>query len=373
LIHGPLLPLPSKKKNMESHLAVVSRLTAMSYLQQKVEINRGRWARVQPWVAALLSEHPAPPAGSFPLAEAEQEGVLPWLAYRMHEAGMLQGLGEQEAAVREVLNRCAVQHMLSERELERLLGIAETTGIEFVAIKGHAVGRTLYPHPACRPTSDLDLLVSPEQVEAAQALLREAGYRPLNRYIGHGWLASQSWLYGTETRARHSVDLHWDITNRMYFRHRVNPVDLIQASPRVPCGNRSFQVTNLFDSTAIACVHIAAFKPGLLVQLRWLLDVRLLLAAIPGEEIPAFIERMADWRAVEACRVFGEAAAKLDDSPALGPVLRALRNAASEERMAEYDRTLRSRSYDLWRYWLRLPASGKVSLIGEGMKRGFRR
>ena len=51
-------------------------------------------------------------------------------------------------------------------------------------------------------------------------------------------------------------------------------------------------------------------------------------------------------------------------------VLGALQAASSDMRMADYDRTLRSRGYDLRRYWSRLPMRGKLGLLAEGVKRG---
>ena len=107
--------------------------------------------------------------------------------------------------------------------------------------------------------------------------------------------------------------------------------------------------------------------------MRWLLDIRLLLAEIAHTEIDDLVERAREWHAVEACLVFGEAAARLDDAPALQPALEALRAATSEKRMAEYDRTIRSRGFDLWSYWRRLPLKGKAMLPIEAARRMVRR
>jgi len=345
----------------------------VGYLQHPVETNPERWSLVQPWVAASLAERPALPDGRLPLEAATQEGVLPWLAYRLHEAGLLGRLGEPEGAVRAVLSRCAAQHMFSETGLERLLAEAERSGVDFVAIKGHAVGRTLYPSLACRPTTDFDLLVAPDQAQRARDLLKELGYQPFNRFIGRYWLASQTWFHADGEQVRYAVDLHWDITNRMYFRHRADLAQLVQQAPRVACGDQAIRVTDTADSLIVACVHLAAFDPGLTVQMRWLLDIRLLLGALPASAIAGFVARAAEWCAVEACLVFGEAAARLDDAPGLHAVLEALRSAASRERMAEYDRTLRSRGYDLWRYWLRLGGRQKVGLVGDALRKALKR
>jgi hypothetical protein len=363
----------SKKEEHSGNFSDPASRFPMAFLRQPVEINAPRWAAVQPWMAALLAARPALPAGEFPLAEAEQEGVLPWLAWRLHEAGLLGAIGEAEGAARAVLNRCAAWLMFGEQEIERLLDVADRAGVELVAIKGHAVGRTLYPGAPCRPTGDFDFLVAPGQAQAARDMMAREGYRQYHWYIGHYWLASLSFHCIEDGLSKHAMDLHWDITNRMYFRERIDLAAVVHRALEVPCGSRTIRVTDLIDSTIIACVHLAAFPPGTPVQMRWLLDVRLLLEALSADEIALLIERAAGWAAVEACLVFGEAAARLDDAPALQPALEALRAATSEKRMAEYDRTIRSRGFDLWSYWRRLPLKGKAMLPIEAARRMVRR
>jgi hypothetical protein len=46
-------------------------------------------------------------------------------------------------------------------------------------------------------------------------------------------------------------------------------------------------------------------------------------------------------------------------------VLAALRGAASERRRRAYERTMRSRAWDLGAYWLRLPPGGKFGFFGD--------
>ena len=83
--------------------------------------------------------------------------------------------------------------------------------------------------------------------------------------------------------------------------------------------------------------------------------------------------RAAQLRAVEACLVFGEAAAGLDDSEQMAPVLEALRGAAKPKLMAEYDRTLGSRRWDLWGYWRRLKGKEKLGFFGDFLRKIRRR
>ncbi len=341
----------------------------MSYLQQKVELDRDRWAILQPWVSTMLLDNPVFLSKNFPLQAAELEGVLPWLAFELHDAGLLDQLGDQQKEVRKVLAHCAAAHLYCEWELARLALLADDLGVDFLAIKGHAVARTLYKHTACRPTSDFDILIAPKQIKPAAVWLTSAGYKPYGSYYGIHWLASQVWVPSKQRQIPVTVDLHWDVSNRMYFRHRFDIDELVCNARRVQVGKASIRVPNLFDDTIIACVHLAAMDPGMPVGMRWMLDIRLLMASIPHSQVDEFVTRAAELRTVEACLVFGEAAAGLDESEALVPVLDGLRAVAASKLMAKYDRTLRSRGYDLWDYWWRLKGRKKLGFYGDLMRK----
>ena len=175
----------------------------MTALQHPIAHAHIGWENLQPWVTALLAKEFVLPGNPLPLDEALSEGLLPWLAYSIHDSGALDSLSkEQQEELRKVLRRWGLMHLDCEAELERLAASAEDAEIFFLAFKGHSVARVLYPHPACRPTSDFDLLISPEQVAQAQAWLAAAGYSPLQAFAGILWLGAQSWSRAIDGKAR---------------------------------------------------------------------------------------------------------------------------------------------------------------------------
>ena len=318
------------------------------------------------WLKCHLEKGAFSTPDAFPVQIAETEGLLPWLTFRLHESSTLDSLpGDQQKELRHSLRRWSLMHLDSESELERLILSAEQSGIRFMAFKGHSVSRTLYPNPACRPTSDFDLLIDPTQVAAAQAWLTGMSYSPLQDYVGTVWLGAQSWSSSDEGNARFHVDLHWDYTNRMYFRHRLDFEEIWVASREVPCGDSMLHVPCQVDDLILACVHLAAFDPGLHIRLIWLLDIYLLMAGLSESDLPVLLERADRAHAIEACLVFGERAAELGDTELVRPVLEALAAASSERRMKFYDRTLRFRAFDLGAYWLRLPLKEKAAFFGD--------
>jgi hypothetical protein len=313
---------------------------------------------VASWLQAMLIGDSRNIDIPFPASAAQEQGVLSWFAYE---------LGNSQ------LN---LMHLDCESELECLLNTAKDEELEVLAFMGHSVARTLYAHPACRITSDFDLLVSPKKVENAQQWLSGSGYVAAAPYIGKIWLGAQNWYRSENDHIRFAVDLHWDYTNRMYFRRRLGFDEIRAESVEVPCGNSVLHVPCPVDNLVIACIHLAAFDPGVPVRLLWLLDIYLLMSSIDKSEIGFLLERASQAHAVEACLILGEKAAELGDAGNLEPVLTVLRDKASKRRMRFYDWTLRWRVMDLMAYWLRLPVKDKMTFFADfrrwaRVRRGF--
>lgn len=62
-------------------------------------------------------------------------------------------------------------------ELVRISAAFEKAGIPLLAFKGPVLSQQLYGHPGLRSFSDLDVIVSPRDADASEALLRTLGYR----------------------------------------------------------------------------------------------------------------------------------------------------------------------------------------------------
>ncbi len=321
---------------------------------------------LQAWVAACLADEFQLPAGAFPLEAAVAEGLRPWLAYHLHESGALDTLPtNQQEELRNALRRWNLMHLDCELELERLAVSARAAGLRLLAFKGHSVSRKLYPHPACRPTSDFDLLIDPSQIALAQDWLTAQDYRPFRPYTGTIWQGAQPWNHFIDGKLRFQVDLHWSYTNRMYFRNRLDFDAIWARSQAVSCGKTELQVPCKVDDLVLACVHLAAFAPGVKVKLIWLLDIYLLMAALDEAELAFLLERAGKAHAIEACLVFGEMAAGLGPEGSIESVLDALKGVANDRRARAYDRTLRWRALDLGAYWVRLPLREKSRFFGD--------
>jgi hypothetical protein len=135
------------------------------------------------YLAAILRDTPVP-APALSLDEWREfrdllvpHGVFPLLAYRLRT---WPEDCRPPVAVTDYLNRvflyAAARSMRAGRQIQVVVDALEAAGIPSVLLKGPALARTLYPDPALRQSVDIDVLVQPGDVIAAEAALEGLGY-----------------------------------------------------------------------------------------------------------------------------------------------------------------------------------------------------
>jgi hypothetical protein len=147
-------------------------------------------------------------------ADAEAHGLAP-LAHFC--------LGPHRQAIPEAtmqqLDALMLRHLLWHRErtvvLADVLEAFQRASIDTIVLKGAALAWTIYPSPALRPMSDVDLLVPPAAVPTAQLLLRRLRFeaqvngRRFGRKAHHLPIASRS-----QNGVTISVEIHRDALSR---------------------------------------------------------------------------------------------------------------------------------------------------------------
>lgn len=108
--------------------------------------------------------------GTGPLMGPERH--RPLLAYTADPSGYRQGCAELLPVMRAV----AARNLMLQSQLERLLHAWAQASVSVLLLKGAALVPTVYP-PGTRLLGDLDLLVAPGRLAAADAVLTELGYR----------------------------------------------------------------------------------------------------------------------------------------------------------------------------------------------------
>jgi len=131
---------------------------------------------VQSLLRAVRRPEALPHASAAEVEWALATGLGPWL---YHQLGRCPSAVDPDAAARCLSSDLTARILYGERQ--RLIGdflaACRAQAIEVVLLKGISIAGEFYPEPHWRTMGDVDLLVAPEDLAAAEALLRERGYR----------------------------------------------------------------------------------------------------------------------------------------------------------------------------------------------------
>jgi len=108
-------------------------------------------------------------------AQAEIYGMAPLLWHHLRNA-RAQIPEETTRVLRGLYLRHRLNNQIHTRVLLEMMEIFQKENIRPIVLKGLALAHTLYPDPALRPVSDLDLLFKQNEVLPALRLLAEAGF-----------------------------------------------------------------------------------------------------------------------------------------------------------------------------------------------------
>lgn len=173
-----------------------------------------------------------------------------------------------------------------------------------VVVKGGALAFTLYPDPAMRPVSDIDLLVRKEDLPEALARLRAAGYQEQGQEMAPGLarILAHHFHLARETGRSFHLEVHWTLA--LSDHHRQAPdMDWFWAHTeplRLPFPSPFLTL----DPTAhllYVAAHAMLYHGEAEADPKWVYDVHLLVeregARIRWEELA---EQAAAWRWTEA-------------------------------------------------------------------------
>jgi len=109
-------------------------------------------------------------------AQAEIHGMSPLLWHHLRNA-QAQIPEETARTLRGLYLRHRLNNQIHLRVLLEMMDILQQENIQPVVLKGLALAHTLYPDPALRPVSDLDLLFKQDEALSAARLLANAGFQ----------------------------------------------------------------------------------------------------------------------------------------------------------------------------------------------------
>jgi hypothetical protein len=93
----------------------------------------------------------------------------------------------------------------------RAIAMLADAGIRSAALKGPLLGEAIYGDPGRRPSSDIDLLVAPEQLHTAVEVVRGLGYGAPTDYVDDSGLPLLHLMLLHERGELPAVELHWRV------------------------------------------------------------------------------------------------------------------------------------------------------------------
>jgi hypothetical protein len=284
---------------------------------------------------------------------------------RRHQVAalVLDGLRESDAPVPEPvmtelrrMSTLAACHALAQTAaLAALTCRFADAGISMLALKGVPLSLRLYGDPAMRSARDIDLLVAPEDADAAAALLAETGHRRIGLDLsGRQKRLYRRWFKDVEYwhPAHGPVDLHHRLTDLA----ELAPMDfaaLWRDSETVSVGGVAVPVLGPRHMACYLCAHGAEHAWQ---RLRWLADLAMLLRP-PGAAERALAAAEASGLIVPMLQAVTLAHEWLG-LPASEPVLAAAR---TDRRVARLNRIL-AHSYE-GESWHATPRRGSSAAL----------
>jgi len=180
--------------------------------------------------------------------------------------------------------------------LERIAARFNKAGVPLMALKGAALNLTLYDRPDARPMADLDLMIRPEDVDQAFALLEELGGLRGEALVREDFFPRFHYEveYTLGTIYPVKIDLHIRPFRSLRYAQSVPTNALWARAETVSMGRANVLIPSTEDMLLHLTVHAAIHGCA---RRMWLEDIRLWIEArkerIDWDEFLATVEQ---WR-----------------------------------------------------------------------------
>lgn len=208
---------------------------------------------------------------------AEAHGLLPILNHHV-STGVVPAPHDAAERIRSGTGLYLAETLQLTAALRMLVREFRAEGITLLAYKGPALSVQAYGQVGLRQISDLDVVVRRDQAEAADQLLRRAGYRPELSLTRRGEAALMRWEHhrsyvGPEGATL--LELHWRFAQDRYGL-RLGSDEVIGRCEYLPLAGEQIPVPCPEDKLLLLCVHGARH---LWERLEWVCSVGDLLRA----------------------------------------------------------------------------------------------
>lgn len=220
--------------------------------------------------ADLLCAFATQPDWDVVCALADRHGVLPLLAEVIGEERWARLVPvELRQRLRLLLAAQSLRTRAGLEQLAQVVALLDAQQVTPLVLKGPALASSVYPAPALRPFTDLDLLCPLEQRKRADAALRQAAYIPCEVKESE----QENFHVVYEARGPHlPIELHSDLLQLGLPTRCAS--NLWQAPEWFDVGTEQLPMLALDAQVLHLCVHLHTHGYGRLI---WFKDLDLLL------------------------------------------------------------------------------------------------
>ena len=245
------------------------------------------------YVLSLLRNDPVrPPQVSMTqwqelLSHLKSHWIIPLLYWH---AGRLPDEFQPPAPVmdqmRTVFQWSRLRSIHMEKQLREITAAFKAEGIRILVLKGPAYGRTVYPDPALRPGSDLDLLVHPEDFIRSRKIMESIGYTCESRLFEgfKDFNCEENFTSRTNPKEMLPICFHWAM-HMFPEKNAGNNVEaLLRNATEAEGSGPRFLVADPVDALIHAAAHVIIHH-NQDIRLLWIYDVALLSKGLkaPGD------------------------------------------------------------------------------------------
>lgn len=204
--------------------------------------------------------------------------VAPQVYYLLKSSGLLEKVPtEHRGRLKSGVDAVLYQNMLIRSEMYKLLDAFERSGIRVIVLKGIRLSERFFGHFSGRGTSDIDLLVHPEDLDRAVSLLESHEFvRYIEDDADHFHMLLNK-FYTNEDFPLLGVELHWNI-----LREHVSDTDMSgfwrEAEPISPY--QLVKELSVQDTFYYLCLH--GYNHNML-SLKYVIDILHVLRCCSAE------------------------------------------------------------------------------------------
>jgi hypothetical protein len=142
---------------------------------------------------------------------AEFHEMMPLVFHNLTVNGFIDQVPKPFAArLNQIYHGTLFRNVLLSTELETVLAAFTKKEVDVIVVKGTVLAEQLYGNPGLRTVADMDILVKPDSLQAADALLKELGYRSLAVVLPHPFHD----VYEKKAAILFHIELHWNLDDR---------------------------------------------------------------------------------------------------------------------------------------------------------------